>query len=238
MCIARANYKLANVRSQTTIARQHGTDGNYISQLRSIANVRKIWVVPAAKRFSNDQVLEAAERLFTVQGYGETSLRELIVATKMSPTAFYARYRSKEAVLEALVGRVLTKLFTVASSAFSQARSIEEGFHAGADAIVAGISDHKAVMRLTLTEAASIPSLRRTLHGAYSALAGLTSSYLAKQAARSRARVADPATTGWAMLGAVQVHVMRWAVFDELDDAQLASELRITARLLLSAVAA
>src|SRR6266536_4433459 len=137
--------------------------------------------MPAVKRFSNDQVLEAAERLFTTKGYGETSLRQLIVESEMSPTAFYARYRSKEAVLEALVGGLLTSVFTVASGAFAKARSIEEGFDAGASAIVEGISPHKAVMGLAMTEAAAIASLRRTLLGAYRGLAALTSSYLVKQ---------------------------------------------------------
>ena len=190
----------------------------------------------APKRFSNEHVLAAAERLFSSRGYGETSLRELIVASEMSPTAFYARYRSKEAVLEALVGRVLGSVFTVASSAFAKARTVEEGFDASADAIVSGISEHRAVIRLAMTEAASIEPLRRTLLGAYSALAALTTSYLAKLSASGRAKVEHPSTAGWAMFGSVYVHVMRWAVFEEIDDAKLASELRITAQLMLSAI--
>lgn len=192
--------------------------------------------MPAAKRFSNDDVLDAAERLFGAQGYGDTSLRELISASKMSPTAFYARYRSKEAVLEALVARVLTAVFKITSGAFGQASTLEAGFDAGADSVVAGISEHKAVMKLLLTEAGSIPSLRATLHGAYGALANLVGSYLSKQATKGRATIEDPTSVGWSMVGAGQIHVIRWAVFEELDDEQLAHELRITARMLLRSV--
>ena len=192
--------------------------------------------MPAVKRFSNDDVLEAAERVFSTHGFGDTSLRQLIAETKMSPTAFYARYRSKDAVLEALVARVLTQLFTVASNAFSESRTVDEGFDQSARVIVTGISQHKAVIRMALTEAAMIPSLRRTLHGMYSALAGLATSSIGKAAARGTAKLPSPANTGWAMLGSVMVHVMRWAVFEELDDNQLAEELGLTSRLLLGAV--
>jgi len=192
--------------------------------------------MPAAKRFSNDDVLDAAERLFATQGYGKTSLRDVIAASKMSPTAFYARYRSKEAVLEALVARVLTAVFKITSGAFGQASTLEAGFDAGADSVVAGISEHKVVMRLLLTEAGSIPTLRTTLHGAYAGLAHLVGSYLAKQATKGRARIEDPKTVGWSMIGAGQIHVIRWAVFEELSDEQLAHELRITARMLLQSV--
>jgi AcrR family transcriptional regulator len=192
--------------------------------------------MPAAKRFSNDDVLDAAEQIFAARGYGETSLRQLIVASKMSPTAFYARYRSKEAVLEALVARVLTAVFQITSGKFGNAASLEAGFEAGADAVVAGISEHKAVMRLLLTEAGSIQSLRDTLQRAYAALANLIGTYLAKQAAKGRARIEEPGSVGWSMIGAGQMHVIRWAVFEEIDDAKLALELRATARLLLQSV--
>jgi AcrR family transcriptional regulator len=188
---------------------------------------------PAASR---DRILEIAEQVFATRGYGATSLRQLIGETGMSPTAFYARFRSKEAVLEALVGYVLGDLFMIASSTFAKAPSIDRGFEDVTPGLVASLAKHKTVIRLIMTEAGGSPTLRKTLDGAYSALASLTSSYLGKLTSRGKVKVDHTETLGWAMFGAVYVHIMRWALFEQLDDAQLGEELRITAKLLLATI--
>src|SRR5258706_2944196 len=123
---------------------------------------------PAASR---DHILDVAERVFATRGYGSTSLRHLITESGMSPTAFYSRFRSKEAVLEALVGHVLGDLLLISSTTFARAPSLDRGFEESARAVVASISKHKAMIRLIMTEAAASPSLRQTLDGAYTALA-------------------------------------------------------------------
>lgn len=130
----------------------------------------------------------------------------------------------------------LGDLFTTTSATFARAPSVDDGFDEGARTIVTSLAKHKAVIRLIMTEAAASPALRHTLAGAYTALAGLTSSYLAKLSARGKARVEDPETAGWAMFGTIYVQVMRWALFDQLDDAQLGEQLQITARLLLATI--
>jgi len=186
---------------------------------------------------SREHILEVAERVFMTHGYGNTSLRTLIAESGMSPTAFYARFRSKEAVLEALVGYVLGDLFMTTSATFAHAPSLDRGFEESARVIVTSLSKHKAVIRLIMTEAAASPALRHTLDGAYTALASLTGSYLAKLAARGKARVEHADTAGWAMFGTIYVQVMRWALFDQLDDAQLSEQLQITAQLLLASIA-
>jgi AcrR family transcriptional regulator len=187
--------------------------------------------VASPRQASRDAVLDVAVRVFSERGYGETSLRQLIGETGMSPTAFYARYRSKEAVLEALVGRMLGQLLSLTSTTFAGARSVDEGFEASARGLVAALAPQKPVVRLAITEAAALPALRRTLHGAYGAIARLVASYLTKLGR------ANAQTAGWTMLGAVYIQVMRWALFDELDDAQFADELLVTARLLRATVA-
>ncbi len=63
--------------------------------------------MPRTARPSSDRILGAAEKVFARQGYGETSLRQLMAAARVSTTAFYARFDSKEAVLVALVDRLI-----------------------------------------------------------------------------------------------------------------------------------
>ncbi len=186
---------------------------------------------------SRDHILEVAERVFATRGYGKTSLRHLIAESGMSPTAFYSRFRSKEAVLEALVGYVLGDLLLITSNTFAHAPTLDRGFEASARAIVSSLAKHKAVIRLIMTEAAASEPLRRTLDGAYTALASLTSTYLGKLAARGKARVDHADTAGWAMFGTIYVQVMRWALFEQIDDDQLGEQLQITAQLLLATIA-
>jgi AcrR family transcriptional regulator len=181
-------------------------------------------------------VLEIAEDLFHRQGYGETSLRQLMAETGLSPTAFYARFESKEKVLEALVVRLFADVFKLISAVFVQSRSIDEAFSGSVRATVTAISKHRAVTRLALTEAPNVPAIRPLVQNAYTAIAGVIRSYVEKVAASYQLEIPDPMATAWALVGVVTMHVTRWAVFDEIDDDQLAVELEKAAQLVLTAV--
>jgi AcrR family transcriptional regulator len=183
-----------------------------------------------------DDILERAERVFARHGYGETSLRQLLAGMKISTTAFYARFGSKEDVLAALVGRMLADLATSTAGAISGAHTLEEGFDRGADALIRTLKDHRIVAKGALAEAAGAPTVRTTLAGAYTTLAGLLAARIQHLQQRGRIAPADAEALGWALVGALQIQVMRWAVFDELDDAGLARALRRGARALLPAV--
>jgi AcrR family transcriptional regulator len=181
--------------------------------------------MPRLKQSSRADVLEVASRVFTEHGFGETSLRQLIAETGMSPTAFYARYPSKQAVLEALVQDTLSRVFLAISAVFVNAKGVEAAFEGVPRVLVEELVPRKAVVRLVLTEAAVLPSLRHSLHGAYSGLVQLAGGYLAKVG------VEDAEAIGWSMLGAIYIHLMRWSVFEQIDDAKLVRELETMSRL-------
>jgi AcrR family transcriptional regulator len=187
-------------------------------------------------RLSADQILTAAERVFARRGYGETSLRQLMAAARVSTTAFYARFPSKEAVLVALGERLLERLHGEVAAALSAARSREEGVERGVDTVVAILSGHQRLVALLLGEGLASPGVRRGMARAYHALADLLAAQIAAGAAAARARVADPAALAWAFAGAVQIQVQRWAVFEEIDVAQLSAALHQVAHTLLPAV--
>ena len=54
---------------------------------------------------TKDQILDTAERLFAEQGYAATSLRSIIAAAGVNLAAIHYHFRSKEALLEAVVVR-------------------------------------------------------------------------------------------------------------------------------------
>jgi AcrR family transcriptional regulator len=185
---------------------------------------------------SADRILLAAERVFARHGYGETSLRQLIAASGVSTTAFYARFASKEAVLDALVARLLGDLHAAATNALGAVKSLEDGFDRGVDVLVETMAAHKPLARLTLTEAAASAGASATLRRSYGLLADLLAARLRQVAERGTIEVGDADAFAWALIGALQIQVLRWAVWGELDDAALSAALRATARTMLPAV--
>src|SRR5687767_6208897 len=94
------------------------------------------------KKPSADGILDAAEKIFAAQGYGETSLRDLMAAAGVSTTAFYARFDSKEAVLDELIRRMVESLSTEFLEATSKAANIEAGFAAAVDVMMTSLVPH------------------------------------------------------------------------------------------------
>lgn len=187
-------------------------------------------------RLTHDQILTAAERVFARRGYGETSLRQLMAAARVSTTAFYARFESKEAVLIALVERLLGELHRAVGEALVQARSSEEAIERGADAVIETLAGHERLVALVLGEGLASSAVRKGLGRAFGALAELLASQLAGAAHASGTPMQDPLSLSWAFVGAVQIQVARWAIFGEIDRAQLSSAMRQVAHTLLPAV--
>ena len=187
-------------------------------------------------RLTHDQILSAAERVFARRGYGETSLRQLMAAARVSTTAFYARFESKEAVLIALVDRLLGELHRAVGEALVEARSSEEAIERGSDAVIETLAGHERLVALVLGEGLASPSVRKGLGRAFGALAELLASQLAGAAHAQGTPIEDPLSLSWAFVGAVQIQVARWAIFGEIDRAQLSSAMRQVAHTLLPAV--
>jgi AcrR family transcriptional regulator len=180
-----------------------------------------------------DGILDAAERLFAAQGFGNTSLRSLIEASRMSTTAFYARFPSKDAVLSSLVERLMTSIGEAFMATMPRAKDVAEGFDLGVDLLVDALSRHRFVVRVALGEGAGSDSVRATLLGGYKELAALLGSRLKRLVEKGKVSVSDVDALAWALVGALQMQVVRWAVFDELSDEGLRESLRSTARALM-----
>jgi AcrR family transcriptional regulator len=184
-------------------------------------------------RPSHDAILATAERVFGERGFADTSLRELIAACGCSTTAFYARFATKDAVLETLLRDLLVDLHDVAAEALRSARNPAQGFDKGVDVLVAAISGRRGLVRIMLTEAARSPPARAIVRDAYGMLAALLAGQISHIVERGRIEVADADALAWALCGAMTMQVTRWAVFEELDDDDLAESLRVTARTML-----
>jgi AcrR family transcriptional regulator len=189
-----------------------------------------------APRPSRDAILEAAEGVFTRQGFGNTSLRQLMAAAGVSTTAFYARFSSREDVLEAIAMRFLTDLATDAAGRLGAARNVEEGFTLGVEVLLDAVKDKRPLLRLLLSEASSSEVVRRALGDAFEQLATLLAAQLQRLVDKGIVEAADARATGWALVGALKIQLERWALFESINAKELGPALRSTAEAMLPVI--
>jgi AcrR family transcriptional regulator len=178
----------------------------------------------AVARPSADRILGAAEQVFSHHGYADVSLRQLIAAAGVSTTAFYARFDSKAAVLDTLTERLFTELHTEARTVLRDAPDLATGIERGIALLVTMLAPRKALVRMIISEVGAHAGRKRS----YTLLA----SFLAHRL-RAVLGVADPDALAWAIVGALEIQVTRWAVWDELDLPALRTQLLATARAIL-----
>src|SRR5262249_13783077 len=180
-----------------------------------------------------DGILEAAEALFAQRGFGDVSLRQLIAAAGVSTTAFYARFESKAAVLDALTERFFAELQAQAAVVLASARSLDDGIERGVDLVCERFVPRKALVKLIIAESGSVVPTSSTRRRAYDLLASFLANRIAAMTARGRIAVADPDALAWAIVGALEIQIVRWAVWDEIDRSALRDQLLATARAIL-----
>jgi AcrR family transcriptional regulator len=183
-----------------------------------------------------DAILEACAQLFVRQGYADTSLRQLMAAARVSTTAFYARFASRDAVLEAIARDLLGSIAAQGVARLGQARSAEDAFAAGVDVLCDAVRDKRALVRLLLGEAGATPQVRAALGDALAALAALLESQLGPRVQKGALSAAQARAVSWALVGALKVQLERWALYEQIDDDALAPALRATADVLLPAL--
>lgn len=179
-------------------------------------------------RPNRDVMLAAAEKLFAERGFGASSLRDLLAAMSCSTTAFYARFGSKDDVLEELVRGLIADVHDAALATLGRARTEEEGFRRGADALVGVILPRKSFVAVALSEGSCTEGTRQVLKESFDLLAAL----LAAQFELSGAE--DPPARAWAAVGAVHMQVFRWAVLGDIPDEELAGRILAAAAPLMS----
>jgi AcrR family transcriptional regulator len=182
---------------------------------------------------SSDRILVAAEALFATKGYAGVSLRQLIGAAGVSTTAFYARFPSKAAVLEKLTETLFADLHVEAAAVLRHTRNLDEGIKRGVDLVVDHFGRRKALVRLIISEAGSVPSVLLKRRQSYVMLAMFLARYLRALDERRVITCKDPETVAWALVGALEIQFVRWAVWGDLPDAQLTAALRMSAHAIL-----
>jgi AcrR family transcriptional regulator len=186
-----------------------------------------------AFRPSADRILVAAEQLFATRGYSDVSLRQLMAAAGVSTTAFYARFDSKDAVLDTLSDQLFGELQASAAASLGKVKSFEEGIETGVDVLCKQFGPRKALVRLVIAESGSVAHTLDKRKKSYAMLVSFLAHYLRALSQRGRIDVADPDNMAWALVGAIEMQLVRWAVWDDIDIDTLHTQLLAVAHAIL-----
>jgi AcrR family transcriptional regulator len=184
-------------------------------------------------RPSANRILEAAEELFAQEGYEPVSLRQLIAAAQVSPSAFYRRFPSKSAVIAELTAQLFMQIHEAAGTTMTRAKTLDKGIDLGVDLLCDQLKDRRPLVRVILSEAGCALDAVAARRVAYKMLTEVISARLSTLAKAKRVTVPDPDALAWALVGALEMQVTRWAVWGELELEGLRKELRATARAIL-----
>ena len=184
-------------------------------------------------RPSVERILEAAEALFAENAYGDISLRQLIAAAGISTTAFYARFDSKEAVLDRLTETLFRGLQLEAATTLRSVRNLDEGIERGVEILCDRFAPRKSLVRLVIAESGSLGPTSSMRRKSYVMLVGFMAHYFRALSERGRIDVKDADALAWALVGALEMQIVRWAVWDELDVDELKKALVGVARAIL-----
>jgi AcrR family transcriptional regulator len=182
---------------------------------------------------SVERILEAAEGLFAANAYGDISLRQLIAAAGISTTAFYARFDSKDAVLDQLTESLFRGLQLEAATALRGVRNFDEGIERGVEILCNRFASRKSLVRLVIAESGSLGPTSSMRRKSYVMLVGFMAHYFKALNDRGRIDVKDADALAWALVGALEMQIVRWAVWDELDTEELKAALVGVARAIL-----
>jgi AcrR family transcriptional regulator len=204
----------------------------FVDEPKPVAQAFDVVTRTRSRRPDAGRILDSARREFARRGYADTSLRQLMAAAKVSTTAFYSRFGSKEEVLRALVDRLLGEIDASARNELALAKGLDDGFRRGVKALVAVLGPQRELVRIVLTQAAS-PEVSAALGDRFAALAALLSAQI--RALDSRKAV-DADSVAWSLVGALHMQVLRWAVYGQLETNALVPALHAVAEAHLPAL--
>jgi AcrR family transcriptional regulator len=110
------------------------------------------------------RILDAAQRVFLKRGYQSASLDEIAEMAPASKPTIYAHFPGKEALFEAVVGRVVAGL-TNFDGFEPRGRSVQDKLASlGTEIVERFIEETIGITRATIAEADRFPALSRHVH--------------------------------------------------------------------------
>ena len=185
------------------------------------------------KQAIHEQILQAAETLFSSKGYHGTSMNDIVKESGLSKGAIYGHFRSKEQLFQALQERQLAATLDQIKLVFSPDDSAVEKMWTAADAVFNPICDcPKEVCRMSLEfmiEASRMKSLQPGLESRYSKIHSFISELIDEGINKGEFRQdIDADTLASILFAALDGLSLHWATTSKAFDMQKIKETMIT----------
>jgi AcrR family transcriptional regulator len=170
---------------------------------------------------------EAALALFAAQGYSVTSVDDIVARAKVSKSAFYEFFETKEDCFREVLALEGGSLIHDVLDRAAQGRNHRERLRLGITAFVLACFERSAVARLLIVESVGlsrgVEAVRRDLQARFA-------DAVAEEVSHARAHDSfyadkDPQVFGRAVVGAVSDSVGHFLIHPGADAASLASSL-------------
>ena len=135
--------------------------------------------------------------------------------------------------MAALTTRLFSELYAEAPRVLDRARDLERGIVLGVDLLCDRFAPRRALVRMILAETGASKAAVDARRRAYSLLAAFLAARFRALSEKKRIEVPDPDALSWALVGALEIQVTRWAVWNEIDLATLRAQLVAAARAIL-----
>jgi AcrR family transcriptional regulator len=173
-----------------------------------------------------DEILDAAQRLFTDRGFAATKVDDVAAAAGLSKGAVYLYFPSKESLLEALVHRAVGPVADMAVARLGDRSSSPRETIARAMGAVAAAMENERTVEvplLVLREAPAMPRIAEVYREAIlmKVIPGL-SGLIADGIARGLLRPVDPDLAVRTLVGPLLAHVLMARIFGIMPEDGLA----------------
>ncbi len=176
------------------------------------------------------QILDAAETVFSAQGFNDARMDDIVVESGLSKGALYWYYKSKDALIMALLDRVFVSEMDSAEALISAQGTAEERLHTFARAAVRDIRHFERFMTLGyefVALAARREAVRKKLRGYYSRYRRILAEIIEQGVENGEFSQMDPGQAALAIIGMYEGITLMWfidpksIVWDELADLPL-----------------
>lgn len=157
------------------------------------------------------EILEAAAHAISVNGYHGMSMRQLAKETNKGLSTFYNYFSSKEDVLFSIQSRAFSSLLASAEEASLGVDGAANRLYAFIHNHVRYFTEHSAVMRVLVHEAAALPPRRRK------AIRTAKERYFQLGRERVRAMLTSADNSGASIVDAAEVERVTYSVFGMLN---------------------
>lgn len=168
------------------------------------------------------QILDAALRIFTRYGYEKSSVSQIIVEAKVARGTFYLYFKSKKELFECLLNRftqeILNSVGKVNSLTVNPQLDKRTQYREFASQIIATLTRNRILTKVILIECHNWdPEFKEKLQVFYDQLTQMIAQHLQVTLSTSPLRNFPTEITARCILGTVKESVINWSVREDLS---------------------